>query len=493
MTKKILIANRGEIAVRIIRAAKILSFKTVALYSKEDVESLHVKIADEAWYLGEGSLFETYLNIDKILSIAERTGSDGVHPGYGFLSENHLFAKSVLDAGMEFVGPSPKAMKTLGNKVEAIKLAKKAGLPTNPGSGKIIKSVASARKIAARIGYPIILKAVHGGGGMGMRKVDSEEELENAFVSASEQAKAAFGSGELFLEKYIENPRHIEIQFLADKHGEIIHLGERECSIQRRHQKLIEESPSVVLTEQARQEIGELVKKLGRLVGYENAGTAEFLYKEGMIYFNEVNPRIQVEHPVTEMVTGVDLVKEQLLIAFGHPLSKKQEDIQLRGHAMELRINAENPLNDFAPTPGLISEFMVPLGQYIRFDTHLYKGYTVPATFDSLIGKLIAWGENREMARRKLLMALDELTIAGIQTNVELHRIMLKHPKFITGKLSTNFIQENKIIEKLRSETLAKLAALFALKLKSSKVVLPKRNEQAWSFMSRQESVGEQP
>ncbi|MHA1686154.1 MAG: acetyl-CoA carboxylase biotin carboxylase subunit [Candidatus Heimdallarchaeaceae archaeon] len=462
MSDTVLVANRGEIAVRIIRAAKILQLKTVAIFADDDAFSLHVRLADEAYSLGNGSASETYLNIDKIIDIAANTGASLIHPGYGFLSENALFAKRVIKQGIKFVGPSPEVLDALGDKVQARILAQSVGIPVAPGSDTYVSSLEQAQEIADRIGYPIIIKAAFGGGGKGMEIVRSAKALEVSLKGCQSIAQQFFGRQEVFIEKYITAPRHVEIQFLADNYGNTIHLGDRECTIQRAHQKIIEEAPSFLPSE-IRDELGEKVCKLAKKLKYSNAGTAEFLWKEGQIYFNEINPRIQVEHPVTEMITGIDLVVEQLKIALEEPLSYKQSDIKFNGHAIEYRINAEDPLHSFMPSSGEIEQIHLPGGNYVRFDSHVYQSYSVPLTYDSLLGKLIVWGENRSEAIERSKIALQELSISGVQTNISLHQTMLNTFAFLTGDLSTDFIEKNKIITTLQEFEKMKVAALLSV------------------------------
>lgn len=442
MFKKILIANRGEIALRIIRACKELDIKTVAIYSEADAESLHVKFADEAICVGPPQSIKSYLNMPNIISAAELTGADAIHPGYGFLAENSQFAEICESCKIAFIGPSPKVIEQVGNKANAKKIMEEAGIPVIPGSKGIIKTEKEAVSFAKKVGYPVIIKASAGGGGRGMRIVQNEHDLLNAVSTAKSEAKAAFGDSEVYLEKYVEEPRHIEFQILGDKHGNVIHLGERDCSIQRRHQKLIEESPSVSLNDSLREKIGKAAIKAAKKIKYTNAGTIEFLVDiHGNFYFMEINTRIQVEHPVTEMVTGIDIVKEQIRSASGEKLNYNQSDIKLNGHAIEFRINAEDPDKDFMPAGGKINFFNPPGGPGVRTDTHIYSEYNVPTYYDSLLAKLIVWGRNREESIARGQRALNEFIIMGLATTIPFHLKVLDNAFFRKGEVYTNFIQ----------------------------------------------------
>lgn len=474
--------------MRVIRAAKSLGMDTVAVYSDDDKFSPHVRLADDAVGLGAGPALENYLNVDAIINAARKTDADAIHPGYGFLSESAVFAQRVIDEGLKWVGPPPSAIRKLADKVESRKVADAADVPITPGSDAPVEADKAAMAIAKDIGYPIMVKAAHGGGGIGMQVVRSPGKLRKAIKATQRQSQAAFGNGEIFLERYVESPRHIEVQFFADNQGHVVHLGERECSIQRRHQKLLEEAPSTAINDEERQHIGAAVKQLAKNVGYVNAGTAEFLYKDGEFFFNEVNARLQVEHPVTEMITGKDLVLEQLSVAAGNRLSWRQEDIQLNGHAIEARICAEDPIQDFLPTPGRIRAFVVPGGPGIRFDTHVYQGYKVPRRYDPMIGKLLAWGENREQSRTRLLAAVKELAIVGISTNEVLFAQILDDPWFIQGKIHTEYVEKSGIVERMKEEYRRRVAALFATRNMTSKIVLPKREESNWSLAGRVEA-----
>jgi acetyl-CoA carboxylase biotin carboxylase subunit len=441
MFKKILIANRGEIALRVERACRERGVATVAVYSDADRASLHVLEADEAYRLGAAPARESYLRGDLILEIARKTGAEAIHPGYGFLSENADFAEACEQAGVKFIGPPASAMRALGSKTRARQAADAAGMPRTPGSTQGLASLEEAHAVARQIGYPVMLKAAAGGGGKGMRAVSRAEELEAAFESARSEAERSFGSGEVYLEKLIERPRHIEIQILADEHGNCLYLGERECSVQRRHQKVIEEAPSAVVSEDLRRRMGEAAVRLARSAGYTNAGTVEFLVDaEENFYFLEMNTRLQVEHPVTELVTGLDLVHLQIQIAEGQPLGIRQEEIQLRGHAMECRVYAEDPENNFFPSPGKITRLCQPGGPGIREDCGVYEGWTVPMDYDPMLSKLIAYAPTREMAIARLLRALDEYVIGGIRSNLGLFRRILQDEGFRTAAIDTGYL-----------------------------------------------------
>jgi acetyl-CoA carboxylase biotin carboxylase subunit len=437
--KKVLIANRGEIALRIIRVCKQLGIKTVAVYSQADRDSLHVRFADEAVCIGPPPSRESYLKIPRIIAAAEITGADAIHPGYGFLAENAGFAEICTTSAIKFIGPTPAMISAMGDKAVAKETMRKAGVPVVPGSENVLSSVDEAREIARSISYPVIIKASAGGGGRGMRIVREEAEMENAYGTARHESEQAFNNPDLYLEKYIEQPRHVEIQVFGDEHGNVIHFGERDCSVQRRHQKLIEESPSPVVDEALRTKMGEAAIKGCKAVNYVNAGTVEFLVdRELNFYFMEMNTRIQVEHPVTEQVTGHDLIKLQLQIAAGERLPKKK--IVQRGHAMECRINAEDPAHDFRPSPGKITDFHMPGGFGVRVDTHAYAGYSVPPYYDSLTAKLIVYAQTREGAINKMAGALEEFVIEGIRTTIPFHRQVMGNEKFRSGRFDTSFL-----------------------------------------------------
>jgi acetyl-CoA carboxylase, biotin carboxylase subunit len=438
---KILIANRGEIALRIHRAAHEMGIKTVAVHSTADSDAMHVRLADEAVCIGPPPAAESYLNIPNIISAAEISGADAIHPGYGFLSENARFAEIVESHNLIWIGPKPEHIRTMGDKVQAKRTAGALGLPLVPGSEGGVSEFAEARRIAAEIGYPVIVKAASGGGGRGMKVVPSEEQLESLMGQARSEAKAAFGDDTVYIEKYLGNPRHIEFQIFGDGRGNAIHLGERDCSLQRRHQKVVEEAPSPVITPQERNRMGGVVSKAMSDMGYRGAGTIEFLWEAGKFYFIEMNTRLQVEHPVTEAITGLDLVREQIRIADGHPLTLRQQDVQFRGHAIECRINAEDA-KTFAPSPGLVSHFHAPGGMHVRVDSGLYSGYRIPPYYDSMIAKLIVWGHSREGALRRLRRALEEFVIEGVKTTVPLHQALLNDTEFQSGDYTIKWLEE---------------------------------------------------
>lgn len=441
MFSKILIANRGEIAVRVIRACKEMGIRTVAVYSEADRNSLHVRLADEAVCIGGPKAEQSYLNIPAIISAAEIADVDGIHPGYGFLSQNAHFAEICESCNITFIGPSAQAIRLMGDKIAAKDLMRKSGIPIVPGSMAAVKNKEDALKTARRTGYPVIVKAAAGGGGRGMRVCHNDVRLISALMTCQAEAQASFGSGEVFVEKYLEAPRHIEFQILADKAGHTLHLGERDCTIQRRHQKLIEESPSPAVDPKLRRKMGELAVRAAKAAGYSSVGTVEFLLdQDGSFYFIEMNTRIQVEHPVTEMVTGIDLIKEQIKVATGEPLSFKQDDVRLDGWAIECRINAEDPSNGFSPCPGRIAVYQPPGGRGVRVDTHVFAGYEVPPYYDSLLAKLITTGKTREDAIRVMQRALDEFLIEPLRTTIPLHRQIFSDPTFWRGQISTNYI-----------------------------------------------------
>jgi acetyl-CoA carboxylase biotin carboxylase subunit len=439
--KKVLIANRGEIALRVIRACRELGIATVAVHSTADANGLHVRFADEAVCIGPPPSKESYLNVPQLLSAAEITRADAIHPGYGFLSENSDFAEVCENCKIRFIGPRPEMLKLMGNKVRAKQAAREAGLPLLPGSTGVVKDPKEAEAIAREIGFPVIIKAAAGGGGKGMKIVREPSALVQAFSTAAAEAVASFNNGDLYIERYVEKPRHIEIQIAADEHGNIIHLGERECSVQRRHQKLIEESPSPALTPELREKMGRVSVEAMKRLRYNNVGTIEYLLDErGQFYFMEMNTRIQVEHPVTELVTGIDLVREQIRMAFGHPLRFKQEDILLKGHAIECRVNAEDPVT-FAPWPGKITGYSVPGGYGVRVDSAAYENYTVLPHYDSLLAKLIVYAEDRPTAIRRMQRALGEYVVEGIRTNIPFHRAALAEEAFQEGQYDTRFVE----------------------------------------------------
>jgi acetyl-CoA carboxylase biotin carboxylase subunit len=442
MIEKVVIANRGEIALRIQRACRALGIRTVAVHSEADRDAKYVKLADESVCIGPPRAADSYLNIPAIISAAEVTDAQAIHPGYGFLSENANFAERVESSGFIFIGPRPDTIRLMGDKISAIRAMKRAGVPCVPGSdGPVGDDDKETLRLAAHIGYPVLIKAAAGGGGKGMRVVHTEAALLNAIQLTRAEAQAAFGNNTVYMEKYLDNPRHIEFQVLADTHGNAIHLGERDCSMQRRHQKVIEESPAPGISEKLRHKMGERCAEACRKIGYRGAGTFEFLYQDGEFYFIEMNTRVQVEHPVTEMVTGVDIVREQLRIAAGERLAFRQKDIQWRGHAIECRINAEDPRN-FIPSPGRITGWHAPGGPGIRVDSHVYTNYFVPPYYDSMIAKLIAFGDTREMALARMRIALTEMVVEGIKTNIPLHQDLMNDAAFIRGGVNIHYLQK---------------------------------------------------
>ncbi|MDE2462909.1 MAG: acetyl-CoA carboxylase biotin carboxylase subunit [Alphaproteobacteria bacterium] len=440
MFDKVLIANRGEIALRINRACKEMGISTVAIHSTADADAMHVRLADESVCVGPPAAAQSYLNIPQIIAACEITGAEAVHPGYGFLSENARFAEIVKEHGLVFIGPEPEQIRLMGDKIAAKQAAKSAGIPTVPGSDGGVSSDAEAKRIARDIGYPVLIKAAAGGGGRGMKVARSEGELNMALSTARAEAKAAFGDDAVYLEKYLTRPRHIEVQVLADSFGKVVHLGERDCSLQRRHQKVWEEAPSPALNATQRQEIGKTVTTALEKLGYLGAGTIEFLFEDGRFYFIEMNTRLQVEHPVTEAITGIDIVREQLRIAAGFPLELEQRDITISGHAIECRINAENPFT-FRPSPGLIEAFHSPGGLGVRFDSAMYTGYRIPPYYDSLAGKLIVHGRNRNECLMRLRRALDELVVAGIETTIPLFQRLVREPDIINGDYNIHWLE----------------------------------------------------
>ncbi len=439
--EKLLIANRGEIALRIHRACHEMGIKTVAVHSTADADAMHVRLADEAICIGPPAAGDSYLNIPNIISAAEISGADAIHPGYGFLSENAKFAEIVEAHNLIFVGPKPEHIRIMGDKVEAKRTAGALGLPLVPGSDGAITDVEEAKALAAEIGYPVLIKAASGGGGRGMKVVPSEDQLETLMQQAGSEAKAAFGDATVYMEKYLGNPRHIEFQVFGDGNGKAIHLGERDCSLQRRHQKVLEEAPSPIITAEERERMGGVVAKAMADMGYRGAGTIEFLWEDGEFYFIEMNTRLQVEHPVTEMITGLDLVREQIQIAEGRPLTFEQQDVEFRGHAIECRINAEDP-RTFAPSPGTVKVYHAPGGMHVRVDSGLYQGYKVPPYYDSMVAKLIVYGATRNGALRRLRRALEEFVIEGMKTTIPLHQALLDDPQFNQGDYTIKWLEE---------------------------------------------------
>jgi len=452
MVKKILIANRGEIAIRVMRACREMGIASIAAYSEADKEALFAKYADEAYCLGPPPARASYLNIEKVIEVAKQSGADAIHPGYGFLAENPKFARACEEEGIKFIGPSSRVLELMGDKITARREMIKAGVPVVPGTEECVLDPDQARDLAKGIGYPVIIKPSGGGGGIGMTIVAHEGDLASALKSTQAIATTTFGLCDVYIEKYLSHPRHIEFQILGDSKGNAIHLGERECSIQRRHQKLIEESPSPAVTPAMRAEMGAIAANAARFVGYEGAGTMEFLFSDGRFYFLEVNARVQVEHPVTEMVTGVDIVKEQIRIASGLPLSLKQEDVRMNGWAIECRINAEDPFNEFAPSPGKLKEYRSPGGVGVRVDDGVYTHYTIPPYYDPMISKLIVWGKERNEAIRRMRRALYEYVIVGIKTNIPFHKAVMENPRFVEGELETHFIdRETTLLDDMKA------------------------------------------
>jgi acetyl-CoA carboxylase, biotin carboxylase subunit len=505
MLKKVLVANRGEIAVRVMRACREMGVASVGVYSEVDRAALHVTHADEAYAIGPAAARESYLNIDKILEVARRSKADAIHPGYGFLSENAKFARACADAGIKFIGPPASAMELMGSKTRARQAMQAAGVPFVPGSSKGL-TLKEAEELAAKIGFPVMIKAAAGGGGKGMRLVRTPAELKPGFETAQSEAQRSFNDSEVYLEKYIENPRHIEIQVLADEHGNVVFLGERECSVQRRHQKVIEEAPSAIVDEDLRQRMGAVAVQAARSAGYTNAGTVEFLVDaERNCYFLEMNTRLQVEHPVTELVTGLDLVHLQLRIASGEKLPFQQEDVTLRGHAIECRIYAEDPDNNFFPSPGKIQRLIRPSGPGVREDSGVYEGWNVPLDYDPMLSKLIAFAPDRAMAIARMQRALDEYFVGGIKTNLGLFRKILQHPDFVAAKIDTGFLDRllsqpaapSQAVDE-KQDVAAIAAALFtamqASKSNGTKPSIHSADElpasTAWKQAARKESVG---
>ncbi|MBS4979788.1 MAG: acetyl-CoA carboxylase biotin carboxylase subunit [Lachnospiraceae bacterium] len=443
MIKKVLVANRGEIAVRIIRACREMGIETVAVYSQADEEALHTQLADEAICIGPAPSSESYLNMEQIISATLVSGADAIHPGFGFLSENSKFVELCEKCNITFIGPSSEVIQKMGHKSQARSTMMEAGVPVIPGSKEAVRDVSHGAKIAEEIGYPVMIKAALGGGGKGMRVAEDREAFAASFQTAQKEAQMAFGDGTMYLERFVRNPRHIEFQILADSYGNVIHLGERDCSIQRNHQKMIEESPSAAIDEELRSRMGQAAVQAAKAAGYTNAGTIEFLLeRDGRFYFMEMNTRIQVEHPVTEWVTGIDLIQEQIRIASGLPLSYRQEDIKLQGHAIECRINAENPDKNFRPSPGTITDLYLPGGKGVRIDTAIYSGYTVPAYYDSMLAKLIVHADTREQAINKMRTALGEVIIEGIDTNIDYQYEIMNHPDYQSGQIDIEFISK---------------------------------------------------
>jgi len=446
---KILIANRGEIAIRVMRACRELDIETVAIYSSADTNSLHVKYADEAFQVGEAHPSKSYLNMERIIDIARKSGAEAVHPGYGFLAENYRFARICQDEGLIFIGPRSRTIQAMGSKIGSKKMMKEAGVPVLPGTDDGISDIEDAKKVAFEIGYPVIVKASAGGGGIGMQIVNDEKSLEDAITGSMRIAKSAFGDATVFIEKYLVKPRHIEFQVLADEHGHAVHLFDRECSIQRRHQKLVEEAPSPIMTPELRERMSRAALKVAEASDYTNAGSVEFLYSNDDFYFMEMNTRLQVEHTITEFVTGIDLVRQQIAISAGESLPFDQADISIRGHAIECRINAEDPLNNFSADPGKISRYRSPGGPGIRVDSGIHMGYMIPPNYDSMIAKLCAWDSTRVEAIKRMRRAISEYIILGVRTTLPLHYAIMNNPQFVEGNTHTHFLQEEHIIKTL--------------------------------------------
>ena len=498
MFKKVLIANRGEIAVRIIRACREVGLETVAVFSEADRQALHVRLADEAYLLGPAPSRESYLRMDKILEFARKSGADAIHPGYGFLAEREEFAAACAENGLTFIGPKPSSIAAMGDKMTARETVRKAGVLVVPGTEDVGNlSDDELLTIAPKIGFPLLIKATAGGGGKGMREVRSLEEMPELLKSARREAESAFGDGNVYLEKLVTGARHIEIQVLADSHGNVIHLGERDCSIQRRHQKLVEEAPSPIMDEELRQKMGAVAVKAAQAVDYVNAGTIEFLVdKDRNFYFLEMNTRLQVEHPVTEMATGVDIVKEQIRIARGRPMQYKQEDIQFNGAAIECRINAEDPYNNFMPSTGRISHSLLPTGPGVRVDTGVYPGFEITPFYDPMISKLIVWGETRAQAILRMRRALEEYRIVGVRTNIPFHQTLMDSHRFMGGQYDTRFVEERFAIQEESDPCMMEIAAVLATLASHSQTALAaqfvQRNERDtsnWKWVGRWERM----
>ena len=491
MFERILIANRGEIALRVIRTAREMGIECAAVYSDVDSAALHTRMAHVAVPLGGKLPSESYLDMDKVIAAARETGAQAIHPGYGFLSENATFARKVKEAGIAWIGPPEGAITTMGDKIISRRAMKEAGVPTVPGLVDPVDDVATAVKEAEAIGYPIAIKAAAGGGGKGIRVVRAASEMESAFRTASGEAVAAFGDGRLYLERYLDRPRHIEVQVMFDQHGHGVHFFERECSIQRRHQKLVEEAPSVVLDDEMRAKVGEIALRAGRAVNYEGAGTVEFLWSGGEIFFLEMNTRLQVEHPVTEMITGVDLVREQLRVAAGEPLGYDQDDLSIRGHSIEVRINAENPFAGFLPSTGTLHNLRAPGGPWVRLDTAMYRGLEVGLEYDPMLGKLIVWGADRDQAIRRMIRAIQEMNVGGVHTALPAALQVLEHEKFVEGDFDTHFLEGMEIRSPEEYEGFAAVAAaIYRHKLAKRRALAPAAgSREGWAARSRSETT----
>lgn len=491
MFKRILIANRGEIALRVIRTAREMGIECVAVYSEVDDRALHTRMAHVAVPLGGKLPSESYLDMDKVIAAARETGAEAIHPGYGFLSENATFARKVKEAGIAWIGPPEGAITTMGDKIVSRRAMQAAGVPMVPGLVDPVADVATAVQEAEGIGYPIAIKAAAGGGGKGIRVVRRPEDMASAFRTASGEAQAAFGDGRLYLERYLDRPRHIEVQVMFDQHGHGVHFFERECSIQRRHQKLVEEAPSVVLDEAKRAEIGEIALRAGRAVNYEGAGTVEFLWSGGEVFFLEMNTRLQVEHPVTEMITGVDLVREQLRVAAGEPLGYGQDDLSIRGHSIEVRINAENPFAGFLPSTGTVHNLRAPGGPWVRLDTAMYRGLQVGLEYDPMLGKLIVWGADRHQAIQRMIRAIQEMNVGGVHTALPAALQVLEHPRFVDGDFDTHFLESLEIKSPERYAGLAAVAAaIYRHRLAKRRALAPASgSREGWAARNRSETT----
>lgn len=496
MFKKILVANRGEIAVRVLRACREMNIASVTVYSDADRNALHTRYADEVYYLGAAPATESYLKIDSIIEIAKKAGAEAVHPGYGFLAENTEFARACENSGIVFIGPTSKAIELLGDKIASKKTMTKAGIPVIPGSAGAVDKEEAATKIIEEIGFPVLIKAAGGGGGKGMRVVRDKKELMSSMKQAMNEARSTFGNPTIFIEKFLQAPRHIEFQILADNHGNAVHLFERECSVQRRHQKLIEEAPSAIMTPQLRERMGEAAVKAVKASDYTNAGTVEFMVdKNRDFYFLEMNTRLQVEHPVTELITGIDIVKEQFMIAAGEELSLRQDEIKMNGAAIECRISAEDPENNFVPSTGKIIELIEPGGIGVRVDSGIYEGFVIPIYYDPLIAKLLAWAPTRPTAIKRMTRALSEYTIRGVETSIPFHLLVMGHPKFLEGDYDTTFI--DKVLGKIKYEKsnyeVAAISAVLAKLFKKERARIPTPQEgrrvSPWKLAGRQEMM----
>lgn len=489
--KRLLVVNRGDIAVRIFRACRLENITPVTVFSEQDKYNLHVRLADEAYSLGSGDIYSTYMNIDKIMKAAFDLKVDAIHPGYAFLAKNSIFAEKVLDEGYIWVGPKPKVLAKLGNKLVARKIAKSVGFNIIPGSENLVESIEEAESLGRELGYPLIIKPIYGGGGSGIVFVKNEKELKNNLEMAKANTKSAGIPEEMYIEKYIDNSKQIEFDFIVDADRSVICLPEREVTIQQNYQKLVSESPSTFLTEEKRRSLIALTTKLVKFVNYENIGSIQLHYKEGMDFlFDEINTHIQLEHPLTEMVSGIDLVAEQLNIAQANPLRYNQREININGYAMEFRINAEDPLENFHPYSGIVKELDIPGGPWLRFDTNVYRGYKIPLLYNTYLGQLLVWGNTRETARKRAVIAMNELSLAGVPTTIGFHRHLLNHPTFKDGSFTSNFIEKSGILINIQEEYRATVAALFAIRKQTSKVILPPLSKSRWRDSARKDATG---